>query len=282
MRSRRRSGPTLAAAVAVVALCAALTATATAGLPRDKSMPLVVVDDGVAPEGSRYQHILYHTVFRYEAGGEKQTVTAWCKELRFLGTPKRGNGGQCDGDTGEQPSPSSLPSVGGFVPSLVTPGDAGSDVYLAGNTSSRVDRVRVVYRDPSGRLQDLKVHFAKLDRARLANIGKRVHAQSRKSTRPAQGRRHVRRALRSLATVRPYGVFTAFLSGDVALRDGLIPQAKGGERGDPNQLGHDLVKTGNLGGLTWDGDECDEWSGPFKVIVYDANGQELEQSRCQR
>jgi hypothetical protein len=259
---------------AAVALSTALPAAATAGMPRDKSLPLVVVDDGGAP-GSRYRHVVYHTTVSYKGrGGAKQTIRAWCNEFRLLGAPKNGYG-HCHGAFGAQPSPSSIPPVGAFSPVLAVPGKADADVYVAGNTSARVDRVRVVYRDPSGREQDLKVDFAKLDRARLAKVAKRVRAESRSATRLAK-------AMRRLSSVRPYGVFTALLPGDVSMRDGLVGLAKTRESSDVNQRSHDLVKTGNLGGLTWDGDMCDEWSGPFRVIAYDANGRELTQDRCQR
>jgi hypothetical protein len=267
------------AGLMAVALSAVL-ATAAIGDSARTSKP-VVVDDGVAPDGTPYRHVLFHKAFSYRVNGGKKKVvfTGWCKEFRLLSDPPLTNGGHCDGDTGPQPSPESIPAITTSGVGLVTPGKADSDVYLVGETSSKVERVRVVYTDPNGVEQDLAVDFAKFEGARAAKVGKRMKAKSRKARRAARGKRRGRKAQR-IATVRPYGVYTAFLPGEISVRDDLAQRAKGGDEGDPNQAGHDPVKSGNFNGLAWDGNPCDSAVGPFRVIAYDADGHELEADPC--
>jgi hypothetical protein len=271
--------------VAVVALGAALAASpAAGGMHGEKSMPPVVVDRGVTPDGTRYQHVLFHKVFSFRTNARKNkaTFTAWCKQFRLLADPPRNNGGHCAGDTGPQPPAGSIAAVTPPWPSLVTPGKADSDVYVIGETSSRVDRVRVVYTDPSGAERDLAVDFAKLEGPRAAKVAKRMRARTRRALRAKLGKRRGRRAGRRIAMVRPYGVYTAFLPGAVSVRDDLAGRAKAADAEDPNQVGHDPIETGNLGGLTMDEDRCDLSSGPFRAIAYGADGHEIEADLCLR
>jgi len=62
-----RSGNRAALALALLATALLLPATAHADV--DKSKPWIVVDDGRAPDGSRYQHVFYGGMFDYTVKG---------------------------------------------------------------------------------------------------------------------------------------------------------------------------------------------------------------------
>jgi hypothetical protein len=152
----------------------------------------VVIDNGTAPDGSRYEWV------GYRCGGGMHEGTGPGFEgigtaLQWPGVKGQEGGGFCEELQG-RPSAPNISSHGVHILPSQFKGVAEPGLVIEGTTGPRVHRIRVIYRDPEGEEHNLPVDFARV-----------------------QGR------LRKLASQpQPLGTFIAFLPGDVAARDELL------------------------------------------------------------
>lgn len=291
MRTMTRAG-----AVAVAAAALLIPAGGASAAVEERTKP-VVVDSGTAPDGSRYEHVVFAQRFRgyYHVDNDPRRAkrhfdsTAVCKALRWPGRPKRAGGYGCEGP-GPRMNNAPAPTFSGAGARFVQHGSTGEgvaapDVVIAGQTSASVARIEVSYRDLAGSVRSLPVDFARVSarqqQALVAKLGRKgTKGKKGKTKRGGKGKRRAARG--SSVSYEAYGVFTAFLPGGDAARDQLAQRADAGDDhpGEP-PLG-DPLWTGDLGGLTFTGNPCDVkdgWEGPFRIVAYDASGQQLPDPR---
>jgi RNA polymerase sigma-70 factor (ECF subfamily) len=142
----------------------------------------VVVDNGAAPDGSRYEWV----AFRRHERGLGQT---FCVTFGWADVPRRMGTGGCG-------------SVGGWSPGvihmtgrLIRPAAQGGqrDYLMIGDVDPRVGRVRMVYRRPGGGRHEIPVDLGRVD-------GK---------------------LLRRVRGDKPFTVLTAFVPGELVAADRL-------------------------------------------------------------
>jgi hypothetical protein len=151
----------------------------------------VVIDNGRAPDGSRYEWIAYKCSLPLTEEHESKKVSGIGIALTWPGTKQGGVGGACEELEG-RPSPASG-AIGGsvhIVPSQFT-GVDHPDLVISGQTAPSVHEVAVFYREPNGERHELPVDFARVE-GKLGELAGRPE---------------------------PLGVFVAFLSGKTAARD---------------------------------------------------------------
>ncbi|HYI98953.1 MAG TPA: hypothetical protein VEX36_04650 [Thermoleophilaceae bacterium] len=282
---------TKAGAMAVTA-AALLIPAGGASAAVEKTKP-IVVDSGSAPDGSRYEHVVFaqrrEGVARLQGDPKRKArsfgVTMLCKALRWPRRPMRDGGYACEGPgprMNDAPAPTFSGASARFVqPDRTGEGVAAPDVVIAGQTAASVARMEVSYRDLAGNERRLPVDFARVSarsqQVLVAKLGKEGKGKSKRG-----GKAMRRAAKRSAASYEAYGVFTAFLPGADAARDQLAQRADAGDNhpGEP-ALG-DPAWTGDLGGLTFTGNPCnvhDGWEGPFRVVAFDGAGRQLPDPR---
>jgi hypothetical protein len=153
----------------------------------------LVVDNGQAPDGSRFEWVAYRGKTSYVVDGERIRVRGFCVGLEWVGDVRgRSSGGSCGGSGGQQPT-GVFSTVG--VSFLQAPFERSPrhDLLLSGTTTPRVHRLRIRYRPLRGPARDLPVDFARVDGELLRRAG----------------------------ASRPFGTFVAVLPGDQARRDRL-------------------------------------------------------------
>lgn len=153
----------------------------------------LVVDNGQAPDGSRYEWVAYRGKTSYMVDGERIRVRGFCAGLEWVGDVSgRGSGGSCGGSGGQQPR-GVFSTVG--VSFLQAPFERSPrhDILLSGTTTPGIHRLRIRYQPLRGPARDLPVDFARVDGDLLHRAGSR----------------------------RPFGTFIAVLPGDQARRDRL-------------------------------------------------------------
>jgi hypothetical protein len=149
----------------------------------------VVIDNGTAPDGSRYEWVGYRCGENLAPPGTKG-FEGIGTALQWPGVKGHEGEGFCEELAG-RPSAPDISSHGVHILPSQFHGVAEPDLVVEGTTGPHVHRVRVIYRDGEGREHDLPVDFARV-----------------------QGK------LRKLASQpEPLGTFIAFLPGDVAARD---------------------------------------------------------------
>lgn len=283
MRSRNRALAATALALLVPAL-----APAAGSADVDRSKPWIVVDSGRAPDGSRYQHVLYGGKFDYTVDGRPISFRGWCKAFVWPGLIKGGPGGSCEG-RGKPAYDSPIRGVDFRFVQYPQLGNqvAQPDVVVAGTTNSKTAAVKVFYTDAAGNERELPVDFARLDGVRLKASAAKLKRQAKrklaiardKAQGKAQGKGK-RRAHRSGAgwVPEPFGVFTAFLPGSAGEARRIADLAES-YYDDPHQPSP--LVNGDLTTLQTDGNHCDDREGPFRIVAYDAAGRELPRPRYQ-
>jgi hypothetical protein len=153
----------------------------------------LVVDNGQAPDGSRYEWVAYRGKTSYLVDGERIRVRGFCVGLEWTGDVKgRSSGGSCGGSGGKQPT-GVFNTVG--VSFLQAPFERSPrhDLLLSGTTTPRIHRLRIRYQPLRGPARDLPVDFTRIDGELLRRAGSK----------------------------RPFGTFIAVLPGNQARRDRL-------------------------------------------------------------
>ena len=159
--------------------------------PMDAS-DAVVIDNGRAPDGSRYEWVAYRCDVDMGAEGVPGGFRGIGVSLEWPGSQGPGGGGNCAEVTGA-PTAGAFTSHGVHVLPSQFKDAQRPDLVVAGSTGPRVHRVEILYTDRFGEKHELPVDFARVE-------GK----------------------LRELAhQSAPIGTFTAFIPGDVAARDEL-------------------------------------------------------------
>jgi hypothetical protein len=160
----------------------------------DDSSRGVVIANGVAPDGSRYEWVVYDCKIDLREEGLATNFEGFGLALEWPNVNGREGGGVCEEAEG---APVRDDDLGGMhvqiIPSQFK-GVAEPDLSVSGTTGTRVDRVRVIYTDTTGAEHDLDVDFERV---------------------PPDLRERVRRNT-------PAGTFVAFVPGDWAARDDVL------------------------------------------------------------
>jgi hypothetical protein len=151
----------------------------------------VVIANGEAPDGSRYEWVVYDCKVDLSDEGLATRFEGFGMALEWPEVKGREGAGGCEEAEG---APVRDPDIGGthvqVAPSQFR-GVAEPDLSVSGTTGTRVNRVRVVYTDTKGVEHDLDVDFQRV---------------------PAELRERVGRNT-------PAGTFVAFVPGEWAARD---------------------------------------------------------------
>jgi hypothetical protein len=151
----------------------------------------VVIDNGRAPDGTRYEWVAYACRIDLRDEGLPTHFRGIGLGLEWPGVKGHEGGGGCEEATGGPGRDVAFRSHGVHILPSQFRGVEEPDLVISGSVGPTVHRVRIVYTDGDGRRQDLPVDFA------------RVTGKLRKLT----GRREA------------LGTFTAFVPGDWAARD---------------------------------------------------------------
>jgi hypothetical protein len=151
----------------------------------------VVIANGRAPDGTRYEWVVYDCEVDHRDMGMAEHFKGFGMALEWPDAKGREGGGGCEEADG---APVRDHDLGGthvqIIPSQFK-GVAEPDLSVSGTTGTRVHRVRVVYTDSTGAEHDLDVDFERV---------------------PAELRERVGRNT-------PAGTFVAFVPGEWAARD---------------------------------------------------------------
>jgi hypothetical protein len=151
----------------------------------------VVIANGVAPDGSRYEWVVYDCKVDLREEGLATNFEGFGLALEWPDAKGRERGGGCEEAEG---APVRDDDIGGMhvqiLPSQFK-GVAEPDLSVSGTTGSRVQRVRVVYTDTSGAEHDLDVDFERVPPDLRERVGRNT----------------------------PAGTFVAFVPGEWAARD---------------------------------------------------------------
>jgi len=150
----------------------------------------IVIDNGAAPDGSRYEWVAYRCGENLRSEGIDTKFEGIGVALQWPKVRSEEGGGYCEELQGRPHAPA-LTSNGVHILPSQFKGVAKPDLVIEGTTGPRVHRIRVVYRDGEGRRRDLPVDFARVE-GRLRRLASQPEA---------------------------LGTFVAFLPGDVAARD---------------------------------------------------------------
>jgi hypothetical protein len=152
----------------------------------------VVIDNGRAPDGSRYEWVAYQCEVDMRDQGIAGGFRGIGVSLEWPGSEEPGGSGTCEEATGS-PESHHFSSHGVHILPSQFKGVERPDLVVSGSTGPRVHEVRILYTDRFGEQHALPVDFARVE-------GK----------------------LRELAhRSEPIGSFTAFIPGDWAARDEL-------------------------------------------------------------
>jgi hypothetical protein len=150
----------------------------------------VVIDNGVAPDGTRYEWVAYECSVDLTDEGQGTKFEGIGASLDWPGVEGHEGGGTCEELQG-RPRERVFSQHGVHILPSQMKGVAEPDLVISGVTGPDVHRVRVIYTDGEGEEHELPVDFARVE-------GK----------------------LRELASQpEPLGTFVAFLPGDRAARD---------------------------------------------------------------
>jgi hypothetical protein len=135
----------------------------------------LVIDNGRAPDGRRYEWVAYRGGERYRimVGGRvrRQRFVGFCFSLEWPGTARRRAFADSCAGRGE---PAADTPYDNFVVSWVQSRSERTlqrDVVILGTTDPGVHRVRVVYEDASGRRRDLTVDSRRVEGGLLGRVG---------------------------------------------------------------------------------------------------------------
>lgn len=160
--------------------------------PGDPGSPLVV-DNGEAPDASRYEWVAYRRTEGLPPGvaprAKRRAMDTFCIRFAWADTPRRKSTGGCS-------------TLGGWSPGvihmtgrLIRPASEGGqrDYMVIGDVDPRAGRVRMVYRRPDGGRYEVPVNLGRVDGKLLRQVG----------------------------GDKPFTVLTAFIPGDLVAADGL-------------------------------------------------------------
>jgi hypothetical protein len=151
----------------------------------------VVIDNGSAPDGSRYEWVAYGCMIDLRKEGLPGRFRGIGLSLEWPGIERQEGGGVCEEATPEPKRDIVLSSHGVQIVPSQFKGVDEPDLVISGSVGPTVHRMRVVYTDANGQRHDLPVDFARVG-ARLQQLA---------------GRRQA------------IGTFTAFVPGARAARD---------------------------------------------------------------
>jgi hypothetical protein len=158
----------------------------------------VVVDNGSAPDGSRYEWVAYRCKLNGEAGTGRG-LRGVGLSLDWPGLKLHESGEECEQGSGDQVRGGFLSLGVQILPSQFK-GVMRPDLVISSWTGRAVHRVSVIYTEPDGRKRELPVRFERVE-------GK------------------LRRLARRPTSV---GTFIAFLPGEIAARDEVEARAAPG------------------------------------------------------
>jgi hypothetical protein len=151
----------------------------------------VVIANGRAPDGTRYEWVVYDCRVDLREMGETTNFTGFGMALEWPDAKGREGGGGCEEADGAPVRDHDL----GYMHVQILPsqfkGVAEPDLSVSGTTGSQVHRVRVVYTDATGAEHDLDVDFERVPPELREQVGRNT----------------------------PTGTFVAFIPGDWAARD---------------------------------------------------------------
>ena len=151
----------------------------------------VVIDNGRAPDGSRYEWVAYDCKVDLRDEGEPGVFTGIGMSFEWPGVAGHGGAGGCEELKGRPRPPDD--AIGGSVHILPSEfkGVEEPDLVVSGQTGPGVHDVKVFYREPDGTRHELEADFARVD-GELAELAHRPE---------------------------PLGTFVAFVPGEWAARD---------------------------------------------------------------
>jgi hypothetical protein len=150
----------------------------------------VVVDNGTAPDGSRYEWVAFQCKADLRDEGLDTNFEGIGLALQWPGVRDHEGGGSCE-SLEDRPRPGAFVTHGVHIVPSQFKGVAEPDLVISGATGPDVDRVRVIYRDGDGDPRDLPLDFARVE-GKLQQLASRPERMS---------------------------TFVAFLPGEVAARD---------------------------------------------------------------
>ena len=151
----------------------------------------MVVANGEAPDGSRYEWVVYDCKVDLSEQGLGSNFEGFGLALEWPGAKGRESGGGCEETEGAPVRDDDLGGMHVQIAPSQFKGVDEPDLSVSGTTGTRVDRVRVVYTDTTGAEHDLDVDFERV---------------------PPDLRERVARNT-------PAGTFVAFVPGEWAARD---------------------------------------------------------------
>lgn len=272
-RASRRGRQCVIVAFAAGLLGLAATVACARPSARAGAASQITVDEGTAPDGSRYKWVIYDRTFSATVGLKGFGSRLYCLALRFRAKPRRGTGAFCESYEGKRLYANSLIPIRSLgAQFLKSSTGRRPDVMVSGTTDPRVARVRVIYTDSAGSSQDVPVDFARFQGERVKAAHKALRAAARRAARKSGKRVH-----RSSGSIRPFNTYVAFVPGDWAARDGLAARERrlrgndpslppGGGVVDLSDLTHQFMLSRCSGGPT----------GPFRLIAYDGGDRQLD------
>jgi hypothetical protein len=151
----------------------------------------VVIDNGRAPDGSRYEWVAYDCKVDLRDEGSPGVFTGIGLSFEWPGVAGHEGTGGCEELKGRPRPPDD--AIGGSVHILPSEfkGVGEPDLVVSGQTGAGIHDVKVFYREPDGTRHELDVDFARVD-GELAELAHRPE---------------------------PLGTFVAFVPGEWAARD---------------------------------------------------------------
>jgi hypothetical protein len=149
----------------------------------------VVVDNGEAPDGSRYEWVAFRQTKKLGSRSRQPTLEMFCVRFGWADVSLRARTGGCSSTGGWSPG---VVRLTGRLARPATPGGA-RDYLMIGDVDPRVGRLRMFYRPPAGGRRELPVDHARIDGPLLRRAGGK----------------------------EPFAVFSAFIPGEVAAADRL-------------------------------------------------------------
>jgi hypothetical protein len=153
----------------------------------------VVIDNGRAPDGTRYEWVAYRCEVDLRPEGQPDVVRGIGVSLEWPGAQGPGGGGSCEEGTGAHDRDNAFTSHGVHILPSQFQGVERPDLVVAGSTGPSVDRVRIFYTDRFGERHELPIDFARVE-GKLRELAHRSD---------------------------PLGTFTTFIPGAWAARDEL-------------------------------------------------------------
>lgn len=223
----------------------------------EQSAP-IVIDNGRAPDGSRYELVAYRGGFPPDVKPPPGAPAGFgCIDLEWPGAERaHARTGACfAGGTGASPGAVSGIRIG--PRKLPATGAGEGDLVLSGTTRPDVHRLRIVYEDIDGESRDLAVDFSRVDGELLDRSG----------------------------WSEPFGTFVAFLPADTLRADRLMERFRVTLL-TPNLPGFVSTPIEEMPEYWRPAERCarrvvegGRKAGAFTVIAYDGSGHEVERTR---